>query len=861
MVDTYNENLLRKGQIKSEHIPLVLFELATLEVLDLEDTKINNLPDVGNLSLQEFYLSRNFLQSVPPSIFNLNHLTLLDLSQNLLQTIPEDMGRIQSLITLRLNKNAIERIPINLGKLSKLEELNLAENRIRYIPNAIKGLKSLKALHIEKNDLNTLPEEICQLENLETLDITENRINSLPIKMHQLKKITVAHCYQKLSKYGLWLYKNPLVQPPPEIWKTEQPEKIFEYLKKLAIIKTENLQRQKMLVFGESGSGKTSLIHALIHRKSMLTDSESDKTRGVEQTPWKTANNVEFMINDFGGEEAYKLVYPLFLDAKGMILLVYNHSNYMADRHYEAIGQWLDLFNLYMPGAVVKLVGTHLDHYIDDLESDDEEEDENGNITGSGRTAEHTTDDENTDDVDGKLSPVQQRARTSTPRSPVPQDGHSKSKLVEELVTMHIEKQMQEYKSDLEAQLKIVEEKVSAFIKGDPELFSTNPQYKHILTQKKKLDFLLKNPVRIIPEISVVSSNEGLRGISSFIQSLELLAIDKELFPHAQRSIPEKWNQLRAALKQKRTYYLTWKQVEAIAKSFAIKDEILFDCLQYFHDIGEILWFRDISALSNILFHKPRVLVDVLSALFRHDINTFLDYSTNKIFMSKGNFSSEHFETAKALFLQGGQISRPLLKCFWFFEKLDAEKFDSLLDLMPMLQVCYSVPDTEISHDSFYKFPLVVLPWYNSESGETESETLWNNIAPTDSEKAAVQSMTYNLPLGLPDGLFERLLCILQEYVESRMDWKDAVYAMTEKEHVQIQKLTTENSKHSLVRMNILCKVSAEKPDFSLMKELTREMTDLLLKTPGLIWSIEASTNIWKSHALSYDFKAVQFDG
>ena len=74
VVDPYMENLLRKRQINSEHIPVVVFELPALEVLDLESTKLNNLPDVYNISLREFYLCRNFLQTIPPTIYTLRYL-------------------------------------------------------------------------------------------------------------------------------------------------------------------------------------------------------------------------------------------------------------------------------------------------------------------------------------------------------------------------------------------------------------------------------------------------------------------------------------------------------------------------------------------------------------------------------------------------------------------------------------------------------------------------------------------------------------------------------------------------------------------------------------------------------------------
>ncbi len=43
-------------------------------------------------------------------------------------------------------------------------------------------------------------------------------------------------------------------------------------------MKTENLQRQKLIVMGEAQCGKTSLINAMITGKSALTKAGEDNT-------------------------------------------------------------------------------------------------------------------------------------------------------------------------------------------------------------------------------------------------------------------------------------------------------------------------------------------------------------------------------------------------------------------------------------------------------------------------------------------------------------------------------------------------------------------------------------------------------
>lgn len=56
LLDTYMENLISKGQIKSEHVPVVVFELEKLTNLDLKHTKVNSLPENNLKNLQELFL-------------------------------------------------------------------------------------------------------------------------------------------------------------------------------------------------------------------------------------------------------------------------------------------------------------------------------------------------------------------------------------------------------------------------------------------------------------------------------------------------------------------------------------------------------------------------------------------------------------------------------------------------------------------------------------------------------------------------------------------------------------------------------------------------------------------------------------
>ena len=129
----------------------------------------------------------------------------------------------------------------------------------------------------------------------------------------------------------------------------------------LQIMKTENLNRQKLILLGESQSGKTSLMNTLVGGKSYLTEPITDSTPMVDYQTWKTENKVDFLILDLGGSEVYMDTHHLFLDPQAFYLLVYDHRKYTSQHHQAAIGDWLNLLYMLAPGSVVKLVGTQCD--------------------------------------------------------------------------------------------------------------------------------------------------------------------------------------------------------------------------------------------------------------------------------------------------------------------------------------------------------------------------------------------------------------------------------------------------------------------------------------------------------------------
>lgn len=764
VLDNYMETLLRRGQIKSEHIPVVVFELPALEILDLEGTKINNIPEMYTHNLKELHLSKNFLQSIPNTIYNLKNIQFLDMSRNLLSQLPEQIGALKTLKTLRLNNNLFHKIPAAISQLKNLEEFDISGNKIRRLPSEIKLLTKLKTLILFKNDMQSLPDEICKLTALETLDISNNSLSTLPMDFFKLTSLLDAHSYRKLCKHGLWLTNNPLVQPPPEIWRTTKIQKIFDYMKRLIITKTENLRRQKILMLGKSQSGKSSLVNALMLNKSELTDAIRDKTRVLIQHKWKTENGVEFQINDFGGYQFYRLLYPLFLDRKAIILLVFDQSSYTQGSYEVAIGQWIEMLSSHCPGAVIKLVGSKKDLREDAINPDE--------------------------------------------------------------IHQEIQNQMAKHAYGVRESLLEIKNEMTKLTgtgtKGvrDMEI---------LLLQRKRLEKLSAMQLRILSGIASVSSAEDIQGVRELVMDLEILAINKDMFPDAQQFIPAHWNNFKEALKQRKsTYYLLMDEVQEVAAYYEIKEKDLSHCLEHLCDIGEIIWFADVGGLADIVFHHPKAIIYNVSQLYRHDHTEFFDYSKNKILMSKGGFSEQEFEEARRSFHLNGHISRPLLYCFLFYLQLSNDEISDMMDLLPTLDICYIVPEPAIPTGSNHNLPLVVLPCYNTDDHTEALSEVWpHTLSPHEQEFR----LTFSFTVVRPQWIFERLSAALQDSCERRMDWENVIYAEIQSAKCVLQKeMDGINTKSLTVTIRATSKVDI----ISSMQEITTVFSDILLRYPGL---------------------------
>ncbi|MGF1933939.1 MAG: COR domain-containing protein [Nostoc sp. ChiQUE02] len=325
--------------------------------LDLSNNQLSSLPpEICQLTqLTELDLRNNQLSSLPPEICQLTSLKLLSLYNNQLSSLPLEFGQLSQLTKLYLHNNQISRLPSEFSQLTNMEVLSLNDNQLSSLPLEICQLTSLKVLSLYNNQLSSLPLEICQLSNLTKLSLLNNQLSSLPLEISQLSNLT------RLS-----LDNNPqLTSPPPEI--VEQgTQAILTYLRE----RLEGSLRQwvsKLLVVGEGGVGKTSLLRAL---RGEEFDTQESTTHGIEikwlhlTHPRKAGTSIHLKTWDFGGQEIYHATHQFFLTNRSLFLLAWNaRLGFEQGKLY----YWLDIIKALAPESLILLVATHIDERDADL--------------------------------------------------------------------------------------------------------------------------------------------------------------------------------------------------------------------------------------------------------------------------------------------------------------------------------------------------------------------------------------------------------------------------------------------------------------------------------------------------------------
>jgi internalin A len=255
----------------------------------------------------------------------------------------------EGVIGLNVNKSMLSDISF-LKDLKNLSHLSLDQNQITDI-TPLKDLKKLTLLVLENNPLTDLS-PLKDLKNLKELYLRNNNISQLPADIGEWES-PMEIKWEFDYKGGIILEGNPLEIPPVEIVKQGR-KAVTVYFKALEGEKRA-LNEVKVLLVGDGGAGKTSLVKRLLEEGY---DPNQSQTHGIDIRYWQVKakkEKIKVRIWDFGGQEIMHATHQFFLSKRSLYILV------LDCRKDAKIEYWLKHINTFGGNSPVLVVINKID--------------------------------------------------------------------------------------------------------------------------------------------------------------------------------------------------------------------------------------------------------------------------------------------------------------------------------------------------------------------------------------------------------------------------------------------------------------------------------------------------------------------
>jgi internalin A len=360
-----------------------LANLSALQTLHLSGTLVTDITPLAGLSaLQTLYVAQTQVSDLEP-LAGLSNLRTLRVWGTYVKTLAPlaDLSKLQKLhvsgtsvtdLAPLANLSAMQEIDaartnvtdlVPLAGLSALQTLNLSWTNISDL-TPLAGLSALQTLYLSRTKVTDLT-PLAGLPSLQTLHVSNTRVTDLstlitlinrglPVKWDTKPDPSIYASFP-ISFRDLWegngIYVEgcPLTNPPPEIV-NQGNNAILNYFGERAKGGINHLYEAKMLILGEGGAGKTSLLRRLYQReKSLPTESETTKGIEIHKHEFNLSNGRRFRLNvwDFGGQQIYHATHQFFLTHRSLYLLVDDTGKDYKSASDEGFKYWLELIDVF----------------------------------------------------------------------------------------------------------------------------------------------------------------------------------------------------------------------------------------------------------------------------------------------------------------------------------------------------------------------------------------------------------------------------------------------------------------------------------------------------------------------------------
>ncbi|CAJ1049606.1 malignant fibrous histiocytoma-amplified sequence 1 homolog [Xyrichtys novacula] len=522
------------------------------------------------------------------------HTRSLDLQRNKLKRVT-GISRFIFLTEINLSRNKIVEFPHEMHNLQKLEGLYLNQNNIKSIPEEIfPHLRRLKFLKLSSNRLTKLPSDINQSTSIIYLDLSKNCLQDIQplVGLPKLKELLVEK--NQLTELPSQLFQNgtcelsvckamgnPLRCPPEEVCAggIMDIKSYFQQMEENP--STRSALTVKTMFLGCSMAGKSTLCRSLKNGKPVAVAVE-DRTEGIEISQLY-AQGVRFLFWDFAGQEEYYLTHHVFITPRALVILTVDLASYSTvdpQSFKDKIWFWINNIQLRVPDSVVLLVGTHCDQCKDQKEVMEKK-----------------------DDIEEKVKTMLANRRAV----------------------------LQQQKRNLEEDL-------------NPSLFADQLDELDCLLEYnlKVLDLLPINCTKIEDVVKLRSHiMTSIQSESVFLYSGSILPKSYELVEqaihalHSLKEIPQ-----HGIIQVEELGDLILRYVQLSRESL---HSILRFLLRYLHRIGVIVWYEEISALSDRVFIQPSFLITMFKTIVRYDLVKQLEGVSKDLLMQEGALVKQKF--------------------------------------------------------------------------------------------------------------------------------------------------------------------------------------------------------------------------